>query len=623
MYNDTVEDAGDPCRNRRHGAGGERRARGDLGPRQGDPLPGNPRRHAGDPPGRLDRRPVLRPLRHQRRQQRAEDRLRPGRAASGPPGSAATGSQARAAARRRRARHARGHAHQPRPPTASACAGDVVVVAGTTDGCASFLATGAATPGEGVTALGSSLTIKLLSDTPVFAPALRHLQPPHRRRLAGRRRLQHRRQGAARPLPRRAASPSSRPPSTPRPTPISTTTRCSSKGERFPVADPHLAAAAFPAPGGATPTSSRRCSKASPRSRRWPMPASASSAAPPLLRCAASAAARRTRPGPDPAAQARRAIPAALFRGSRRRRRPPGARGREGRRGRSDAGRAKPDDPRLAAGGAARRLPRRPVRRAARRHDPLSRRGRGAGHDSRPPASAWRSSPTPASARPRTRRASYASASARARGISSSAPASSPGAASPAACGAPAGSSPAPAACSSPAKTTGSPIDGLDLALTDDAAKPNWSCSPASEGDRLPLGHYEPSSPRRRRAASPPCTNPDKIMLTPVGPRFGAGRIAEIYAELGGPVTWIGKPSPEIYRVALSRSAVPTAARRRHRRQHRARHRRRQGRGHRRGAGRSGILAGIRPTTWPRSSADNGPVPDYVLPAFRWQPNGS
>jgi sugar (pentulose or hexulose) kinase len=47
---------------------------------------------------------------------------------------------------------------------------NVAVIAGTTDGCASFLATGAATTGEGVTALGSSLTIKILSDGPIFAP---------------------------------------------------------------------------------------------------------------------------------------------------------------------------------------------------------------------------------------------------------------------------------------------------------------------------------------------------------------------------------------------------------------------------------------------------------------------
>jgi D-ribulokinase len=46
----------------------------------------------------------------------------------------------------------------------------VVVAAGTTDGCASFLAAGARAPGEGVTALGSTLTLKLASGQPVMAP---------------------------------------------------------------------------------------------------------------------------------------------------------------------------------------------------------------------------------------------------------------------------------------------------------------------------------------------------------------------------------------------------------------------------------------------------------------------
>ncbi len=44
------------------------------------------------------------------------------------------------------------------------------VAAGTTDGCASFLATGAASVGDGVTALGSTLVLKLLCSRPIFAP---------------------------------------------------------------------------------------------------------------------------------------------------------------------------------------------------------------------------------------------------------------------------------------------------------------------------------------------------------------------------------------------------------------------------------------------------------------------
>jgi sugar (pentulose or hexulose) kinase len=47
---------------------------------------------------------------------------------------------------------------------------DTAIVAGTTDGCAAFLASGACEPGDGVTSLGTTLTLKLLSETPVFAP---------------------------------------------------------------------------------------------------------------------------------------------------------------------------------------------------------------------------------------------------------------------------------------------------------------------------------------------------------------------------------------------------------------------------------------------------------------------
>ncbi len=45
------------------------------------------------------------------------------------------------------------------------------VVSGTTDSTASFIATGAG-PGEAVTALGSTLVLKILADQPVFVPAL-------------------------------------------------------------------------------------------------------------------------------------------------------------------------------------------------------------------------------------------------------------------------------------------------------------------------------------------------------------------------------------------------------------------------------------------------------------------
>jgi D-ribulokinase len=47
---------------------------------------------------------------------------------------------------------------------------DTRLVAGTTDSTAGFLATGARAPGTAVTSLGSTLVLKVLSPTPVFAP---------------------------------------------------------------------------------------------------------------------------------------------------------------------------------------------------------------------------------------------------------------------------------------------------------------------------------------------------------------------------------------------------------------------------------------------------------------------
>lgn len=46
----------------------------------------------------------------------------------------------------------------------------ITLGAGTTDGCATFLASGASRIGEGATALGSTIVLKLLSARPIFAP---------------------------------------------------------------------------------------------------------------------------------------------------------------------------------------------------------------------------------------------------------------------------------------------------------------------------------------------------------------------------------------------------------------------------------------------------------------------
>jgi HAD superfamily hydrolase (TIGR01459 family) len=99
-----------------------------------------------------------------------------------------------------------------------------------------------------------------------------------------------------------------------------------------------------------------------------------------------------------------------------------------------------------------------------------------------------------------------------------------------------------------------SAIQGLEFRPVQSAVEADFVLIGGSDGDRLTLQDYSSLLAPPAQAGIPCiCTNPDKVMLTPVGPRFGAGRIAELYEELGGQVTWIGKPYPHIYEFAMSR----------------------------------------------------------------------
>lgn len=100
------------------------------------------------------------------------------------------------------------------------------------------------------------------------------------------------------------------------------------------------------------------------------------------------------------------------------------------------------------------------------------------------------------------------------------------------------------------------PVDGLNLELVDDSGDADIVLISGTEGDRYSLQHYrEQLSAGAARGVPCMCTNPDKVAMLPSGRCFGAGRIADLYTELGGQVRWIGKPYPEIYRFALARLA--------------------------------------------------------------------
>ncbi len=107
-----------------------------------------------------------------------------------------------------------------------------------------------------------------------------------------------------------------------------------------------------------------------------------------------------------------------------------------------------------------------------------------------------------------------------------------------------------------------SAVDGLGIEVVEDAASADVILTAASEGDRFELDHYRRMlAPAAKSGIPCICTNPDKIMLTRAGPKFGAGRIAELYEEMGGKVIWIGKPFPAIYEAALKAIGNPQPAR--------------------------------------------------------------
>jgi HAD superfamily hydrolase (TIGR01459 family) len=97
----------------------------------------------------------------------------------------------------------------------------------------------------------------------------------------------------------------------------------------------------------------------------------------------------------------------------------------------------------------------------------------------------------------------------------------------------------------------------LGIASTADSGAADLVIITGSQADKVSLKDYFTMlTPAAQRSTPCICTNPDKLMLTASGNAPGAGRIAEIYQELGGVVTWVGKPFPEIYRVAAELAQV-------------------------------------------------------------------
>lgn len=107
-----------------------------------------------------------------------------------------------------------------------------------------------------------------------------------------------------------------------------------------------------------------------------------------------------------------------------------------------------------------------------------------------------------------------------------------------------------------------SALDGLGLIRVTRAEQADLVFISGSEADQRPLADYaEILRPAAQRGVVCLCTNPDRTMLVEGDLLPGAGQIAELYASLGGPVIWFGKPHRPIYDMVLEMLGSPSRRR--------------------------------------------------------------
>jgi HAD superfamily hydrolase (TIGR01459 family) len=83
------------------------------------------------------------------------------------------------------------------------------------------------------------------------------------------------------------------------------------------------------------------------------------------------------------------------------------------------------------------------------------------------------------------------------------------------------------------------------------------ACTGLAEGRPNPADYRADLERWAERDVHMHCLNPDRIVIRGGVPEACAGAIADLYAMLGGRVTWYGKPHEAIYRHALHRAGDP------------------------------------------------------------------
>jgi HAD superfamily hydrolase (TIGR01459 family) len=100
-------------------------------------------------------------------------------------------------------------------------------------------------------------------------------------------------------------------------------------------------------------------------------------------------------------------------------------------------------------------------------------------------------------------------------------------------------------------------LEGRGVQIADDEDFTDLACTGVTEQQPRPEDYRADLERWVERDVHMHCLNPDRLVVRGGVPEACAGAIADIYAMLGGRVTWYGKPHETIYRHALHLACNP------------------------------------------------------------------
>lgn len=100
-------------------------------------------------------------------------------------------------------------------------------------------------------------------------------------------------------------------------------------------------------------------------------------------------------------------------------------------------------------------------------------------------------------------------------------------------------------------------LEGRGVAIADSGDFSDLACTGVTESRPNPQDYLADLELWAKRDVHMHCLNPDRVVIRGGVPEVCAGAIADLYEELGGRVTWYGKPFPAIYAHALHRAGDP------------------------------------------------------------------